>query len=124
MFATRKIQLLGMAVLIAAATLVTISAIRVPAPADLSWPSRPDFSVLNQKVFVSGNQAASDYYERHAELNERAVINAELSDYSLRHPELSERAGIGADMSDYSLRHPDLIQKTNSIDTSDYFQRH
>jgi hypothetical protein len=72
----------------------------------LSWPPRPDFSILSQKAIVpvTGNQVASDYYERH--------------------PELGARAKIMADTSDYALRHPDLFEKTNAVDTSDYYLRH
>jgi hypothetical protein len=132
MLTNRKTQLLGMALLIAAATLVTISASRVPAPVDLSWPPRPDFSILNQNVIVpvSGNQTANDFYQRHPEwINHRnelvPVMNAaESADYYQRHPELNEAAGTVTDMSDYSLRHPELFQGTNAIDTSDYFLRH
>jgi len=54
--------------LIVAATLVTLSAIRFPAPAlaNLSWPSRPDFSFLAEKVIipVTGNEAGLSTYHQ------------------------------------------------------------
>lgn len=125
MLKSRNIQIIGITLLIIAAALVTVSAIRPSAGAsvDLSWPPRPDFSVLIQKA-AAGNQAASDYYERHREMNEQTVAKADTSDFLLRHPELIERAGAAADMSDYSLRHPDLFQKAEAVDSSDYFLRH
>ena len=54
MLNTRKFQILGVIVLIVAAALVTLSAIRLPAPApiNLSWPSRPDFSQLTVKEII------------------------------------------------------------------------
>lgn len=80
--------------------------LQVAKAVDLSWPPRPDLSILKQKAIVpvTGNQVASDYFERH--------------------PELGGRANIMADTSDYALRHPELFEKTNAIDTSDYYLRH
>ena len=63
---TRNFQMLGAVVLIVAAIIVTLSATRPPAPAlaNLSWPPRPDFSILNQKTLipVTGNEAGLAIY--------------------------------------------------------------
>jgi len=68
MFNTRRFQTIGVLVLIVAAALVTLSAIRLPAPvpANLSWPSRPDFSFLVEKAFipVTGNEAGLNIYHQ------------------------------------------------------------
>jgi hypothetical protein len=66
MLKNRKIQLLGVTVLIAFAFLVTISAVKPPA-------SVPDAS------------AYSDYFLRHPELTQPNT-KTDLSDYFLRHP--------------------------------------
>jgi hypothetical protein len=52
MLNARKFQIIGATVLIIAAALVIISASK-PAAVDLSWPPRPNFSVLNEKVDLS-----------------------------------------------------------------------
>ena len=73
MLNTRKFQTLGVIVLIVAVALVTLSAIRLPAPvpANLSWPARPDFSFLVEKVTipVTGNEAGLSIYHQSERVN-------------------------------------------------------
>lgn len=84
--------MLGAVVLIVAAILVTLSATRPPAPAlvDLSWPSRPDFSILNQKnlIPVTGSEAGLAIYS-HSERVEAYPAN--INDAGLAQYHLSER---------------------------------
>ena len=79
MLTNRKTQLIGMALLIVAAALVMISAIRVPAPVDLSWPARPDFSILNEKAFfpVTGNDAGLAIYHQSERMQTLGKSNAD-----------------------------------------------
>lgn len=63
-----KIQMFGTVMLIFSAALVTLSAISLPTPApvNLSWPSRPDFSQLTGKeiIPVTENAAGLALYHR------------------------------------------------------------
>jgi hypothetical protein len=78
------------------------------------------------------NLEASDYYERHPELNSSAASIVDLAgDFALRHPEWTisvQNAGVPAtgslEASDYFQRHPELRVPADSIDLSDFFQRH
>jgi hypothetical protein len=80
--------------------------ISVGKDVDLSWPPRPDFSILRQSAIipVSGDQAYSDFHARHPELSTNLSAVADLSDYALRHPAPSKSSGA-VDTSDYFLRH-------------------
>ena len=97
-------------------------------------------------------QAGSDYYQRHPELNLPGAAVVDLQgdfilrhpewtgsvasvaipvtgssaalDYFQRHPELSLPAVITTDTADYFIRHPELRIPADSSDLSDYFLRH
>ena len=103
---------------------------------------------------VSGlaEQAGSDYFQRHPELNLPGAAVVELQgdfflrhpewtgsvasvavpvtgssatlDYFQRHPELGMPAVITADTADYFIRHPELRPSVPATDLSDYFLRH
>lgn len=75
MFKNRKIQMLVMTVLLIAALLIVLSAVRLPAtmPVNLSWPPRPDYSFLakDNKISLTSNEAGlAQYY-----LSERGSIS-------------------------------------------------
>jgi hypothetical protein len=59
----------------------------------------------------SQNRSASlsasypDYFQRHPELSQPAVLGQGASDYAERHPELTARAASAADQTDYYFRH-------------------
>jgi hypothetical protein len=119
----------------------------------LTFAIAPAISAPNPVLVpVTGSsETMSDYFQRHPELNQLAVVSAdragdfslrhpewtlsvqnaaipmggtfEASDYFQRHPELSLPAASSADLSDYSARHPEL-RIPAMIDLSDYFQRH
>jgi hypothetical protein len=109
MLKSRNFQIVGTIALIIAATLATISAVNAPAaaPVDLSWPPRPDFSILIQKTIipVNGNLAHGDIYARHPEFNRHASAVADLSDYALRHQDLDQQYGK-VELWDMFLFHP------------------
>lgn len=102
MYKTRKIQMVGALVLIVAATLVTLSAIGLPAPVsvDLSWSPRPDFSVLNEKAVIpiTGSEAGLAQYH-HSEwgtfenVQEGQAIYHQ-SERVLAYPAQSNEAGL------------------------------
>lgn len=46
-----------------------------------------------------------DYFERHPELSNLAVLGLEASDYAERHPELSAKSASSVDLTDYYFRH-------------------
>ena len=68
----------------------------------------------------------SDYFERHAELSNLALLGQGASDYAERHPELSAPAASSVDRTDYYFRHPELSASSaqTSIDLTDYYFRH
>jgi hypothetical protein len=68
----------------------------------------------------------SDYFERHAELSNLALLGQGASDYAERHPELSAPAASSVDRTDYYFRHPELSSSSaqSSIDLTDYYFRH
>ena len=74
MFKNRKIRMIGIAVLLVAAVLVVLSAVRLPAttPVNLSWPPRPDYSFLakGNKNSLTSNEAGLAQYH----LSERGSI--------------------------------------------------
>ena len=74
MFKNRKIRMLGMTLLIVAALLIVLSAVKLPAtsPVNLSWPPRPDYSFLakGDSISLTSNEAGlAQYY-----LSERGSI--------------------------------------------------
>jgi hypothetical protein len=101
----RSFQMLAVIALVGIALAGTISAVNPVniSRADLSWPPRPDFSVLNQKGIIpfSGDQG---YAPRQSELKLGTNLAADMSDYALRHTVLG-KSGNAADASDYFLRH-------------------
>jgi hypothetical protein len=92
MLNTRKFQTIGVIVLIVAAALVTLSAIRLPAPApaNLSWPSRPDFSqlVIKEMIPVTSNAQGLALYHR----SEWSASQANQSGLNLYHQSERESA--------------------------------
>ena len=81
MFKTRKTQMVGSVVLVIAAALITLAAIKAPAPAtvDLSSPPRPDNSSLmkSKDVPVASHDLVKYYQEG---LARSYQIDRELSD--------------------------------------------
>ena len=102
MLNTRKFQTIGVVVLIVAAALVSLSAIRLPAPAptNLSWPSRPDFSqlIVKEIIPVTSNEQGQALYHR----SEWSASQANQSGLNLYHqservnayPAKSNEAGL------------------------------
>ena len=84
MIKNRNTQLFGTIVLIVAAILVTLSAVRPPtvAPAGLSWPPRPAFSHFKEKAHVpiTGNGAGLAQYYR-SERGMTALVQSSLDVY-------------------------------------------
>ena len=134
--------------------LYLIAALAVMIVALLTFTIAPAISAPKPvTVPVSGlaEQARSDYYQRHPELNLPGAAGVDLQgdfflrhpewassvasvaipvtgssvalDYFQRHPELSMPAVFTADTADYFIRHPELRTPTES-DLSDYFLRH
>jgi hypothetical protein len=102
MLNTRKFQTLGVLALIVAATLVTLSAIRfsAPAPANLSWPPRPDFSHLIGKeiIPVTGNTEGLTRHHRSewsaSQENQSGLAIYHQSEHVSAYPAKSNEAGL------------------------------
>ena len=144
MFKNRFILVLGALSLVLMTLGFSQPFTEAPTPEELRWPPRAVIPVV-------GLSESSDYFQRHPELRAYAarltdttgdfylrhpewtisLQNAAIpvtgmddaSDYFQRHPELSLPAVGTADLSDYFLRHPEL-QTQETIDLSDYHQRH
>ncbi len=83
MLINRKFQLFGMAILIVAVTLATVSAVKPPSRLDLSWPAGPDFSILaqNDRAFATSNAAGLAQYH----LSERSAYSAAVNGLAVYH---------------------------------------
>jgi hypothetical protein len=88
-----------------------------PEAVDTSWPSRPDYSHLDEKPVLSVSN--EDYYQRHPELRPAEESAVDTTDYFFRHLELQASTSFLADTSDYFVRHPELRSDlTASVETT------
>jgi len=119
MLNTRKFQTLGVLVLIIAATLVTLSAIRHPAltPANLSWPPRPDFSFLAEKAFipVTGNEAGLNIYHQSERVSAYPADSAEAGLAQYHSSEWTSTEAIRNGMDIYHQSERGSLNATNGL---------
>jgi hypothetical protein len=69
---------------------------------DWTWTIRDQ-----NAIFVTSDSVFPDYYQRHLELRNRAILGLTASDYFQRHPELSASVERSIDTTDYFFRQLD-----------------
>lgn len=120
MFKNRLFDVL-MAIAFVAAVGFTLRMSNIPNQLTPGTFDYSDYGLRHRVSAISVDATgASDYYQRHRELNLGSAAVA--SDWFVRHPEAFNVANA-VDLSDYFQRHSEVIKPSNP-DLSDWFQRH